>query len=125
MNTADLIAVAEAYFDGLRTKDMSRVPWHENVSFRGPLAPGYPDPIQGRQALESWFSGLYPVLGEVRVIGHYINAARTEIATRAEVAITNPKGMLRVLDTFVVDIDGRITEQENYYDPRPALSQGS
>jgi hypothetical protein len=123
VDTADLVAVAEAYFGGLRTKDMSRVPWHERVSFRGPLAPGYPEPIQGRQAVESWFSGLYPVLGEVRVIEHYINTARTEIATRAEVAITNPKGILRVLDRFVVDSDGRITEQENYYDPRPALPQ--
>lgn len=125
MNTADLIAVAEAYFDGLRTKDMSRVPWHDDVRFRGPLAPGYPEPIQGRQAVESWFSGLYPVLGEVRVIEHYFNTARTEIATRAEVAITSPKGILHVLDRFVVDSDGRITEQENYYDPRPALPQSS
>jgi hypothetical protein len=100
---------------------MSRVPWHESVLFRGPLAPGYPEPIQGRQAVESWFSGLYPVLGEVRVIEHYINAACTEIASRAEVAITQPKGLLRVLDRFVVDAEGRITEQENYYDPRPAL----
>ena len=39
--------------------------------------------------------GLYPVLGEVRVIEHYINTARTEIATRAEVTITHPKGVLR------------------------------
>lgn len=123
MNTADLITVAEAYFHGLRTKDMSRVPWHDDVVFRGPLAPGYPEPIDGRQGVESWFSGLYPVLGEVRVIEHYINTARTEIVTRAEVAITSPKGILRVLDRFVVDSNGRITEQENYYDPRPALPQ--
>ena len=123
MTTKDLVAVAEAYFSGLREKDMSRVPWHDRVVFRGPLAPGYPDPIQGREAVESWFAGLYPVLGEVRVIEHYINAAQTEIATRAEVTITSPKGMLRVLDRFVVDSNGRITEQENYYDPRPALPQ--
>lgn len=121
MTTKDLVAVAEAYFSGLRTKDTSRVPWHDHVVFRGPLAPGYPEPIQGRQAVESWFSGLYPVLGEVRVIEHYINTEQTEIVTSAEVAITHPEGVLRVLDRFVVDSDGRITEQENYYDPRPAL----
>lgn len=123
MNTANLIAVAEAYFDGLRAKDMSHVPWHEHVRFRGPLAPGYPEPIQGRQAVETWFSGLYAVLGEVRVIEHYINTAQTEVVTRAEVTVAQPKSVLRVLDRFVVDSNGRITEQENYYDPRPALPQ--
>jgi hypothetical protein len=121
VTTKDLIAVAETYFSGLREKDMSRVPWHDRVVFRGPLAPGYPEPIQGREAVESWFSGLYPVLGEVRVIEHYINTAQTEIATRAEVTISHPKGVLRILDRFVVDSNGRITEQENYYDPRPVL----
>ena len=122
MTSSDLIAVAEAYFSGLRTKDMSRVPWHDDLVFRGPLAPGYPEPMMGRQAVQAWFSGLYPVLGDVRVIEHYINVSQTEIATRAEVAITQPKGVLRVLDRFVVDADGRITEQENYYDPRPAIA---
>ena len=123
MNTAHLITAAEAYFNGLRTKDMSGVPWHEDISFRGPLAPGYPEPLVGRQAVESWFSGLYPVLGEVRVIEYYFNASGTEITTRAEVTLTNPNGTLRVLDRFVVDANGTITEQENYYDPRPALSE--
>ena len=68
-------------------------------------------------AAEAYFSGLYPVLGEVRVIEYYINSAQTEIAARAEVTITEPKGVLRVLDRFVVDSEGAITEQENYYDP--------
>ena len=121
MTTKDLVAVAEAYFSGLREKDMSRVPWHDRVVFRGPLAPGYPEPLEGRESVESWFAGLYPVLGEVRVIEHFINAAQTEIATRAEVTITPTNGVMRVLDRFVVDSNGRITEQENYYDPRPAL----
>lgn len=125
MNTQDLAAIAEAYFSGLRSKDMSRVPWHDDVVFRGPLAPGYPEPIQGRRAVESWFAGLYPVLGEVRVIEHYVNVEQTEIVTRAEVSITDPKGVLRVLDRFVVDSDGNIREQENYYDPRPALPKNT
>ena len=121
MNTKDLVAVAEAYFSGLRRKDMSGVPWHEHIVFRGPLAPGYPEPLQGREAVEAWFSGLYTVLGEIRVIEHYINSAQTEIVTRAEVTITEPAGVLRVLDRFLIDSNGAITEQENYYDPRPAL----
>ena len=121
MTPRDLVAVAEADFAGLRETVMSSVPWHEMVVFRGPLAPGYPDPILGRAAVDSWCAGLYPVLGEVLVIEHYINAAQTEIATRAEVTIAPTQGVLRVLDRFVIDPEGTITEQENYYDPRPAL----
>src|SRR5688572_6090793 len=122
MTRERLIAAAEAYFSGLRAKDMSRVPWHPDVVFRGPLTPAYPQPIRGRAAVEEWFVGLYPALGEVRVIEHFTNEFLTGIATRAEVRITQPDGTLRVLDTFVVNIDGVITEQENYYDPRPAIA---
>ena len=118
-----MIAVAESYFRGLARKDMSGVPWHENIVFRGPLAPGFPDPIRGRAAVESWFSGLYPVLGEVRVLDHYVNHAMTEIVTSAHVSITEPACVLRVLDRFVVEGAGLITEQENYYDPRAAILQ--
>ncbi|MBC7855765.1 MAG: nuclear transport factor 2 family protein [Pirellulaceae bacterium] len=121
MNRVQMITVAESYFRGLVRKDMSGVPWHENMEFRGPLAPGYPEPLRGRAAVQSWLSGLYPVLGEVRVLDHYINNAMTEIVTSAHVSITDPACILRVLDRFVVDESGLITQQENYYDPRMAI----
>lgn len=72
----------------------------------------------------SWFSGLYPVLGSARVLEHYISDDLSGIATRAEVAINDPQCTLRVVDRFAVSAEGRITEQENHYDPRPALGGG-
>jgi hypothetical protein len=37
---AQLKAVAEAYFAGMGQKDMSHVPWADDVVLRSPLAPG-------------------------------------------------------------------------------------
>jgi len=114
-----LIGAAEEYFRGLAQKDVSRVPWHADVVFRGPLTPATPDPLCGQAAVRTWFEGLYPALGRVEVLEHYIG--QNSIATRANVHITEPAAVLRVLDRFVVDDDGRIVEQENHFDPRPVL----
>ena len=125
---AQLRAVAEAYFAGMAAKDMAGVPYDDDVVMRSPLAP--PDlalpyeayPLIGREAVLTWFAGLYPVLGEMRVVEHYINEELTTIATRSDVGITNPPCTLRVVDRFTVSADGKIVEQENHYDPRPALA---
>jgi DinB superfamily/SnoaL-like domain len=118
---AALVNVAETYFQGLAQKDMSRVPWHPDVVFRGPLAPGAPEPLRGSTAVRSWFEGLYPALGRVDVIEHYVGEGQRSIATRADIHTTQPPSVLRVIDRFMVDDDGLIVEQENHYDPRPAL----
>ena len=119
---AQLVAAADAYFQGLAAKDVSQVPWHDDVSFRGPLAPGFPDAMRGRESVVGFFEALYPLLGRVEVIDHHVNDAGTAIATRADVAIASPACTLRVIDRFVVDAAGLIREQENHYDPRPALA---
>ncbi|HEU0020249.1 MAG TPA: nuclear transport factor 2 family protein, partial [Dehalococcoidia bacterium] len=95
---AQLKAAADAYFQGLTNKDMSAVPWDENVTFRGPLAPGGAGtPLQGRRAVLDWFTSICPVLGEIRVIEYYINDDLTVVAVRADVGITSPPGTLRVV----------------------------
>jgi hypothetical protein len=119
---AQLQAVAESYFEGMAKKDMSTVPWDDHVVLRSPLAPGGPDtPLAGRGAVLDWFASLYPVLGEMKVIEHYFNEDLTVIVTRADVGLTNPPCILRVVDRFSVSADGKIVDQENHYDPRPAL----
>ena len=118
---SQLLTVADAYFRGLAQKNMSQVPWHPDVVFRGPLAPGAPEPLRGSTAVRSWFEGLYPALGPVEIIEHYVGEEERSIATRADVHITQPPSVLRVIDRFIVDDAGFIVEQENHYDPRPAL----
>ena len=116
-----LVAGSEQYFRGLAQKDMSRVPWHPDVVFRGPLTPDAPRPLRGHAAVRAWFEGLYAALGTVEVLEHYIDESQRSIVTRANVYLTQPPAVLRVLDRFEVDEAGLIVEQENHFDPRPAL----
>ena len=117
-----LKSISESYFSGIAKRDVSTVPWHDDIELRSPLAPeGLEVPLRGRRSVVAWFESLYPVFGEVRVIEHYLNDSLTAIATRADVGITQPACCLRVVDRFTIDPDGRIVEQENHYDPRAAV----
>jgi SnoaL-like domain len=119
---AQLKSISEAYFAGLAKRDVSSVPWHDDIVLRSPLAPeGLDVPLRGKAVVIQWFESLYPVLGETRVIEHYFNESLTVIATRADVGITEPPCFLRVIDRFTVNAAGQITQQENHYDPRPAI----
>src|SRR6478672_9370591 len=119
---SQLITAATAYFDGLARKDFGSVPWADAVVFRGPLNPGGTEtPLTGKDSVLAFFNSLGPNLGEVRIVGHFLNEDLTAIVTKAEVGIMQPRCMLRVADLFEVDAEGRITSQENHYDPRPAL----
>jgi hypothetical protein len=119
---AQLKSISETYFAGLAKRDASSVPWHDDIVLRSPLAPeGLEVPLRGKSAVIQWFESLYPVLGETRVLEHYFNGSLTVIATRADVGITEPPCFLRVVDRFTVNASGQITEQENHYDPRPAI----
>lgn len=118
-----LTELSELYFASLEKRDVSEVPWHEDIVLHSPLAPeGLDVPLKGRSAVVQWFEVLYPVLGETRVLEHYFNEDLTAIATRADVGITDPQCLLRVVDRFTVDAEGRITAQENHYDPRAAIA---
>lgn len=117
-----LVAAATAYFDGLARKDFAGIPWADNIVFRGPLAPGGAEaPLMGRNAVLAFFDAIGPNLGEVRIAGHFLKEDLTAIVTKAEVGILQPACVLRVADLFEIDTEGRITSQENHYDPRPAL----
>ena len=108
-------AIAEAYFAGLAQRDLSAVPWAEDVVLRSPLAPGgLETPLVGQQAVRDWFAQLYPVLGETKVLEHYYNEDLTVIASRTDVGITDPPSTLRVVDRFTIYAEGEISAQENH-----------
>ena len=128
---AQLRAVADAYFDALAKKTFEAIPYDEDVTLRSPLAP--PDlavpyesyPLKGRGAVVAWFQGLASALGETKVIDYYYKEDMTAICVEAEVGIVDPPGTLRVADRFTVNAAGKITDQENHYDPRPAFPASS
>jgi hypothetical protein len=42
----------------------------------------------------------------------------------AEIEVINPQARLRVADRFTVNEAGKITEQENHFDPRDVTNPG-
>ncbi len=116
----DLKSFARAYFEGLAAKDMSGVPYAENAILWAPLGPdGLDKPIEGREAILSYFENVFPILGRVEIQNLFSSGEWA--AGRAFIELTQPAGAkLRVNDVFRIE-DGRIVEQENHYDPRPAL----
>jgi hypothetical protein len=123
---AQLRAAAEGYFTGLAQKDFEAIPFAESVVLRAPLAPGGVNhPLNGRAALRTvWWPPIASALGPVRVLDYYINDALTSICAAAEVSVGEPPVVLRVVDRFIVDHAGRITEQENHFDPRDLTTPG-
>ncbi len=116
-----LKSVSEKYFQGIAKKDMSAVPYADDVVLRSPLAPeGIDVPLRGKQAVLDWFASLWPVLGEAKIHEHYFNEDLSIIATRADIHLTQPPSLIRVTDRFQVNAEGLIVQQENHYDPRGA-----
>ena len=114
-----LMETVELYFQGIAKKDLSGVPYDDNVELRSPLAPdGLSNLLVGRQAVLDWFASLWPVLGGTQVIEHYFNEDLTVIATRADIEVTDPPSRIRVTDRFRITPEGKIVQQENHYDPK-------
>ena len=115
--------VAESYFDSLRKKTFSTIPFSDDVVLRVPLAPGgVHNPIKGKQAVfEQWWQPLEPALEgvSITIIDHYYNDAMTGIITKADITLAGPGITLRVADRFIINDAGMITEQENHFDASP------
>jgi hypothetical protein len=114
-------AAAQRYFDGLARKDLSRVPWAEHAELRSPLNPqgGAAVPIVGKANILAFLNPILPNVGKVTVLRHFVE--KDWVCTRADVELaTQPSVTLRVADCFRIR-NGQIVEQENHYDPRPAL----
>jgi len=119
---AQLRKIAQSYFDGLAKKDLSAVPYAQNATLRAPLNPngGAEIPIVGRVNILAFLNPLLPNLGKIEVIRHCVEG--DWVCSRANVGlVSDPPRALRVVDCFRVE-RGQIVEQENHYDPRPALA---
>jgi len=115
--------VAETYFDSLRQRTFSAIPFSDDVVLRVPLAPGgVHNPIKGKQAVfEQWWKPLEPALEgvSITIIDHYYNDSMTCIITKAEITLAGPGITLRVADLFIISEEGKIIEQENHFDASP------
>ena len=115
--------VAEAYFDSIGQRTFATIPFSDDVVLRVPLAPGgVHNPIKGKQAVfEQWWQPLEPALEgvSITIVDHYYNDSMTGIITNAEITLAALGITLRVADRFIINEEGKITEQENHFDASP------
>ncbi len=120
--------IAETYFEALRNKDFTAIPYAENIKLRAPLVPGGVDnPLNGKELVNTqWWQPLIPALEGVRinVLDHYYNHTLTGIISEAEITLANPGVTLRVADRFTINNEGKITEQENHFDASSLRNPG-
>jgi catechol 2,3-dioxygenase-like lactoylglutathione lyase family enzyme len=104
----------------LRKKNFSAIPFSDDIIFRAPIAPGGAHrPIKGKQELfEKWWKPLEPALDgvQINIVDHYYNESLSELITKADITIAALGITLRTADRFIINEDGRITEQENHFD---------
>ncbi|MDH3648520.1 MAG: hypothetical protein OEQ53_02500 [Saprospiraceae bacterium] len=112
--------------DGLGAGDFTAIPYHENVTLRAPLNPGGSElAISGRSTLEAtWWKPLPDLIAGVDLIDSFVNKDLSGVTVEFHCHIANPACTLRIMDRFVIDEDGRITGQENFFDPRDVTSPG-
>jgi len=118
--------VAETYFQALKDKSFDAIPFSDDIIFRAPLAPGGSgNPLKGKKDLfEKWWKPLEPALdgAQIKIIDHYYNESLNEIVTKVEFYISVMGATLRAVDRFIINNEGKITEQENHFDASPMKS---
>ena len=118
--------ISETYFQALKDKNFSAIPFSNDIVFRAPIAPGGShNPIKGKKALfEQWWKPLEPALDGVviNIIDHYYNESLTELITKADITIAAIGITLRSADRFIINDAGEILEQENHFDASPMKS---
>ena len=128
--TNQLRSIIDGYFAALQQKDFSAIPYDDHVTLRAPLARGgVNNPLVGKSTLHAeWWIGLEPALEgvEIVVLDYYLNESLTAICAEALITINvvSPPATLRVADRFTVNAEGKITEQENHFDPRDVTNPG-
>ena len=120
--------VTEIYFDSLKNKNFSTIPYDDSVSLRAPIVPGgVSNPLTGKEAVKTkWWEPLEPALEgiTISIFDHYFNENLTGVITEAEITLANPSVTLRVADRFTINSDGKITEQENHFDASSLTNPG-
>lgn len=106
------VQAVEAYLNGLKTKDLSNVPFSDDIYFEDPIA----GKNRGAGNFRAFLSGFLPAITDVRVIRHVTEG--DYVATHFEV--DGVFGVIPILEIFRIE-NGKITEAIGYFDPRPII----
>ena len=113
--------IARDYVEkGLGGKNFDAIPYDENVSLRAPLSPGgSSQPLKGKENLRNvWWAPMPSLIGKVEVLNTFVSNDKKSAAVEFHCQILNPSCTLRIIDRLTVNEEGKITEQENFFDPR-------
>jgi len=109
------VAIATAFLDAMKNKDLSQAPLAENLSYLSPLSGGI---VRGRKQVIGILGIYAPVLNDVQIVRHI--AERDYVATVWKASTSfGPLSLVYVLRIE----DFRISEIEAFYDPRGFLER--
>lgn len=125
-NSQQLHQLARGYVASLGSGDFDSIPYAENVELRAPLCPGGSAvPLKGRDNLkEQWWAPLPEMVSGVEVINSYVDDDSSSVVVEFMLRIDSIPCTLRVMDRFVINEEGQITSQENFFDPRDVTHPG-
>jgi limonene-1,2-epoxide hydrolase len=112
MSRSEQVAVVEAFFAAIVSKDLSRLPVDPDLTAQSPLTPK----LRGRAAL-AYLEKIAANVKAIRVTQHIVEG--DFVATLFEEDTAH--GVIPVFATFEI-VAGRIRDTRAFYDPRPILA---
>jgi len=109
MSREEKVAVVEAYLGCFVTKNVSQVPFSEDVTFEGPRMPK----LTGRQTITEFLASILPAVKSIRVKQHIVEA--DYVATLFDMETVN--GVDHVFDRIHI-VDGKIKGIQAFYYPQ-------
>ena len=108
MSREEKIAAVEAYLDCFVTKDVSKVPFAEDVTFEGPRMPK----LAGRAMVFGFLSHILPMVKGIQLKQHIVEG--DYVATIFDMETVN--GVDHVCDRIHI-VDGQIQAIQAFYYP--------
>ena len=111
MSREQRVAVVEAYLDCFATKDLSKVPFAEDVTFEGPRMPK----LTGRATVLGFLAHILPMVRGIQLKQHIVEG--DYVATVFDMETVN--GVDHVFDRIHI-VDGQIKGIHTFYYPQQA-----
>jgi hypothetical protein len=111
MSRDEMIAIADAYLNGLAKKDLSNVPFAEDITFEGPRVPK----LIGRESVVGFLTSIMPFLTRIQIRQHLVDGEF--VATMFDMETVN--GTDKVVDWLHVS-GGQLKAIRSFYYPQVA-----
>lgn len=111
MSREENVTVAEAYLNGLASKDLSKIPFADDITFEGPRVPM----LVGRQSVIGFLTGILPAIKAIWIKQHIVEGEY--VATVFDMETIH--GTDRVFDRLRV-VNGQLKEIQSFYYPQEA-----